>query len=141
MKNVHVFILNVIGGNKRKAEAHAGKFQWKHQHRFCEKFSTFWAIRFQFQDFTQQTIFMQSWNIKSEARLKSQKKFPGIFHAFQQTSFSNFNISIFFFHFYLLSENYNESYAITYLTYGLTTVYIIQEILKSKGPIQSKDLT
>jgi hypothetical protein len=40
----------------------------------------------------------------------------------------------------LLSENYNESYAITYLTYGLTTVYIIQ-ILKSKGLIQSKDLT
>jgi hypothetical protein len=37
---------------------------------------------------------------------------------------------IFFFHFYLLSENYNESYAITYLTYGLTTVYIIQKILK-----------
>ncbi len=51
-----------------------------------------------------------------------------------------FILFIYFFHFYLLSENYNESYAITYLTYGLTTVYIIQEILKSKGPIQSKDL-
>jgi hypothetical protein len=38
------------------------------------------------------------------------------------------NLDIFLF--YLLSENYNETYAITYLTYGLTTVFIIQKILK-----------